>query len=321
MKEEICEGVYRIQIPIPYDLRSINCYIVEGDKGYTIIDTGDYTDEAKDVWRAAIGNMPVERVVITHAHADHFGLAPWFQSRYGATIVMSRLGKERLLYRKSFFKDGVFDNKMFDFMQGYGMIAEPKNGEIFNKIEAYEFLPDELFEAGEAVRIGRDFYDTILTPGHASDQFCFYLERNGCLFLGDHLLEDINPIVMPEENMLNPLALYLPTFQVLSKLNIVHALPGHGSIIPDFDARVKRLLEHYEKRFAQILSIISEQYATALDIMKKVYTNTRVEYMDSALIQTVTNLNYLESQNMVEKSKEGDVYYFYKKPVTTNRKL
>lgn len=315
MKQRICDGVYRVEVPIPYDLRSINCYLVEGDAGYTIIDTGDYTDDAKAVWREVIADTPIERVVITHAHADHFGLAPWFQREYGATIVMSRLGKEQLMYRKSLFVGDVFEDRMFDFMEVYGMVIDSANGEVFNRKEAHDFLPDEVFEHGEKVRIGNDFCNTILTPGHASDQFCFYLERQGCLFLGDHLLEDINPIVMPERNMLNPLELYLLSFKGLLALTIHHALPGHGSLIQNFDERVARLLKHYEKKWAQILVTITEKGITAVDITEKLYANTPVEYMNSALIQTVTNLNYLESQNMVEKKRQGNLYYFYKEPV------
>lgn len=315
MKQKICDGVYRVEVPIPYDLRSINCYLVEGDAGYTIIDTGDYTDDAKAVWLEVIGDTPIERVVITHAHADHFGLAPWLQREYGATIVMSRLSEEQLLYRKSLFVGDVFENRMFDFMAAYGMVIDSKNSEVFNKREAYDFMPDEVFELGEKVRIGNDLCDAILTPGHASDQFCFYLERNACLFLGDHLLEDINPIVMPELNMLNPLITYLQSFKGLQGLTIRHALPGHGSLIKNFDERVERLLKHYEKKWAQILAVISEEGITAVNITAKLYANTPIEYMDSALIQTVTNLTYLESQNIVEKRRQGDIYYFYKKPV------
>lgn len=309
MKEQICEGVYRVEIPIPYDFKRVNCYLIEGEKGFTVIDTGDYNDEAIHAWEEVIGEGSVERVLITHAHADHFGLAPWFQKQYGATIVMSTATNEQFLLRKSFFIGDHFESTMFSFLADYGF-GDESDGEVFNVIEAYDFLPDELFEAGDFVRVGDDFAQSIATPGHAIDHVCFYVKEKGCLFIGDHLLGEMSTIVMPHEGMENPLALYIPSFTQLMDLRVNYTLPGHGIMIDNLQARIQQILTRYEKRWQQIIEEMARGEKNAVELTAALYAKANVHYMNSALLQTITNLNYLASEGKVEKFKKDGIWTF-----------
>ena len=93
-----------VTLPIPYDLRSVNCYVIEEPSGITIIDTGDDNAESKEIWRRVIGQRRVNRVLITHLHIDHFGLAKWLQDEYEATIWMSQRSYEELTSRRERFE-------------------------------------------------------------------------------------------------------------------------------------------------------------------------------------------------------------------------
>lgn len=309
MKEQICEGVYKVKIPIPYDFKSVNCYLIEGERGFTVIDTGDYNNAAIHAWEEAIAEGTVERVIITHAHADHFGLAPWFQKKYGATIVMSTETNEQFLLRKSFFIGEQFESTMFEFLLDYGFENE-SGGEVFNRIEAYDFLPDELFIAGDLVRIGDNFAQSIATPGHAIDHVCFYVKEKGCLFIGDHLLGEKSTIVMPHEGMENPLALYIPSFTRLIDLEINYTLPGHGINIHNLQERIQQIVKRYENRWQQILEEMETGEKNAVELTAMLYAKANVEYMNSALLQTITNLNYLASEGKVEKFKKDGIWTF-----------
>lgn len=95
MLKKIAECVYQIKLSIPYDLGEVNSQIVEGKKGYTIVDTGNYTEEAIGVWKQLLSkNQKIEKVVFTHLHLDHMGLVGWFRENYHSPIWMFRSSYE-----------------------------------------------------------------------------------------------------------------------------------------------------------------------------------------------------------------------------------
>ena len=93
--KEIASGVYWVRMPLPISLQWINLWLIEDDDGWTIVDTGMGTEATREHWRSifgsVVGDKPVTRVVVTHMHPDHIGLAGWITRKYGARLAMSRL--------------------------------------------------------------------------------------------------------------------------------------------------------------------------------------------------------------------------------------
>ncbi len=312
MKEKICDRVYRVVHPLPYDLKMVNCYLIEEDDGYTMIDTSDYLEKSFEIWQQVL-DKPLKKIVLTHAHPDHFGLTPWLVERYGAQVIMSKKGYEEYLYRKSMFNDnGVFHDRMYLFLNDYIFWADTGISKDYNNSKSFNFEPDLLFEPGDVLELGGLPFKAIWTPGHSPDHFCFYNEELKLLFLGDHILEEINPIVLPSLKLRNPLNSYLASFDDLLTLEIDYALPGHLSLIHNFTERVGRLRKRYEARWSQILTAMDAVPLLTEEITSKLYPHAVDEQFTAAAMQTITNLVYLESQGIVKKQKTDTYYRFYK---------
>lgn len=305
-----------VTLPIPYDLRSINCYVIEEPSGITIIDTGDDSEEAKDIWRKVIGDRHINRVLITHLHIDHFGLAKWFQEEYEATIWMSQRSFEELKRRQSCFDKGIYEDDNLSFLVDYGMKPNKAQAAVFNRYEPFQVHVDVIFSEHQLIE-GESFtLQPIWTPGHTGDHYCFYEKEAGVLFLGDHLLEIINPILMPSTRLQNPLSLYLETFERLGQLEIYDALPGHGTQIKNFNARVAQLMAHYTDKCQQILNAIPEEGATANEITDRVYAHKPPELRGAAFFQVITLVHFLMERNDLKRQRQGQNYYFYRTETT-----
>ena len=167
MLKKVADNVYQLKIPIPYDLGSVNGYLIEGSNGYTIVDTGDYTEEAIALWEKVLPkNKPIEKVVLTHAHTDHIGLAGWFQKKYKADVWISRAGFTEIQNILSKFEGIVYSSPLSSLFYSNGGPSHPEQNDTFYNYAAYEFEPNYLFEADEndAIHIledeGMTKYDT-----------------------------------------------------------------------------------------------------------------------------------------------------------------
>lgn len=305
-----------VTLPIPYDLRSVNCYVIEEPSGITIIDTGDDNAESKEIWRRVIGQRRVNRVLITHLHIDHFGLAKWLQDEYETTIWMSQRSYEEFTSRRERFENGITEDGSLSFLADYGMVQDKAASAVFNRFEPFQVHVDVIFSEHQMIESETFNLQPIWTPGHSPDHYCFYEKEAGVLFLGDHLLEIINPIVMPSTHMQNPLALYLATFESLGQLKIHDALPAHGTQIEDFNERVSRLMVHYTDKCQQILKAIPEEGATAHEITNQVYAHKPAELRGAAFIQVITFVHYLMERNYLVRKRKGQSYNFYRSSLT-----
>ncbi|MGG0655733.1 MBL fold metallo-hydrolase [Rummeliibacillus pycnus] len=305
----------KVILPIPYDLRSVNSYLIEEPSGLTIIDTGDFSDEAISLWKEIIGNRKVWRVIITHLHIDHFGLASWFKDFYGAEIWMSERSHEQLKKRKHLLEKGIFYDDNLSFLSDYGFKHNTKLPTNLSPNVSFQFSPDYLFT--EQFFIEGDSYvlRPIWTPGHSFDHYCLYEENTGVLFLGDHLLENINPIVLPATDFQNPLASYLTSFDQILQLVVSEALPGHGDNIKNLVERVELLRNHYHNKCKQIIDSIPKSGATPKMITAKVYAHKPPELKNASFIQVITYLHYLVDKGYLKRQSTDNGYVFFKTDV------
>jgi len=315
MLKKVADNVYQLKIPIPYDLGSVNGYLIEGSNGYTIVDTGDYTEEAIALWEKVLPkNKPIEKVVLTHAHTDHIGLAGWFQKKYKANVWISKAGFTEIQNILSKFEGTVYSSPLSSLFYSNGGPSHTEQNDTFYNYAAYEFEPSHLFEAGELITIGDKSYESIWTPGHSPDHFSFYEPDNQILFVGDHILQSLNPIVMATSMKENPLELY---FQALDKLHLLptkYVLPGHGDMVKNLTARIEDMKAHYRKRWNQIIDAIQAGERTAFQISEKIYgIDQPVARKMSGFLQTITNLIYLSSIKEIMMKEQGGMIFYYPK--------
>lgn len=301
---KVTEGIYLLVVQYRGGMGATNCYLVKGENGYTIIDTGVYSQQAIETWQKVLDSgIDVEKVVLTHVHQDHIGLAKWFQNK-GVPIIVSKIG----LGEMEKHRHPDFEKRMTRLLKSHGVTDVPKRLDWSN---IYQFEPDTLFELGEKVKIGNEWYETIWTPGHSYDHFCFYNREKKLMFAGDHVLREISPVIgLWEGEEFNALQYYLDSIDRILQYSTDFALTGHGEPINNFKDRVLEIKDGHEKRLEQIYKIVKDEAKTALEVTLEVYGVVKQKYLASPFMASLTRLIYLEERGIVRRYEQNGVYTF-----------
>ncbi|QGS68407.1 MBL fold metallo-hydrolase [Oceanobacillus sp. 143] len=170
----ITENIDKLVIQFPGGMGELNSYLFKGENGYTVVDTGVYSDQAIEIWNQVLtSGIKVEKVVLTHTHQDHIGIAKWFQEQIHVPVIVSKMGYEEMKLNRR----PKFVEEFKDLLLAHGAPGIPEN--MRNQSFIYDFEPDGFFENHEQIMLGNDTYETVWTPGHAPDHYCFYNRKKG----------------------------------------------------------------------------------------------------------------------------------------------
>ncbi|WP_087973426.1 MBL fold metallo-hydrolase [Oceanobacillus rekensis] len=306
---QITDNIFKLVILIPGGMREVNSYLIKGDAGYTVIDTGLYSKEALETWKTVLDSgIVVEKVVLTHTHQDHIGLAKWFQETVNVPIFVAKLGYEEMLKGRKTDARGI---KLKELLIKHGGPKFPNHMKDDSFI--YDFEPDGFFEENDVLKLGNDRYETIWTPGHAPDHYCFYQREKRVMMVGDHILKNISPVIgLWTGEELNPLKEY---YQSLAKIKDYPAeivLTGHGENDLNLDNRVQEIKERHDYRLKQLLEHVNDQEKTANDLCEEIYDRSTAYSFISPFMATLTRLIYLESIGEIHRREENGKVFFKK---------
>lgn len=308
MLEKVAEDIYKLSVHFPFGMRQVNSYLFKGDNGFTVVDTGSYAEESIAIWEQVMNaGVKVEKLVFTHTHPDHIGLTGWFQKKYGIPVHISSLCYKEV-QRVRNLKSGEW---MSGFFKQHGG-PEISQDLLMSESKSYEFEPDIIFENNQQVKLGNDSYDILWTPGHAPDHICFYHPERQILVAGDHVLDEISPIIAVwYADILNPLQDYFDSLDVVSEQKVKLTLPGHGELITDLPARAEAIKSGHMRRMEQIFESIKNEAKPAGQIYKDVYGKLSVYKFFAPLMTTISRLIYLESIGKVKSDMRDGIYYYY----------
>ena len=299
----VAEGIYQVQIPLPFALRIVNCYLLEGDGGWTVVDTGLHRPEAEAIWHAAfdalhIAPQQITQIVLTHMHPDHYGMAGWFQSLTGAPVRMSAREAESAvvtwihadprydLINEQLHKGGVPQDVIDMVRDG----IESTRQMTFPHPQQVEHI-----DYGAHVRMGGRDFKAIHAPGHSDGLIMFYDEAEQLMLSGDHVLMKITPnIGLWVDTEPQPLGRFMGSLRALQHLDVKLALPGHKALITDWGGRIEELLQHHDERLSQTLDAVKGG-AAAFDVARTLFNFERLSAheMRFALVETLAHLEYL----------------------------
>ena len=253
--EPIHDGILRVTLPLPSRPGHVHTYLLEGEDGWTLVDTGLGLPGAKERWAEELAGLELRRVVITHMHPDHVGAAADVRELTGAEVLEGELD-----YRQCLLVWGSADwpNRIAEWFLTNGVPAAVANellevGFLYGAFIRYAEEPTPL-QPGALV----DGWEAVPMPGHADGQLCLF--KDGVLIAADHLLTPISPAVgLYPESRPDPLGDYLDSLERTIALDARLALGGHGAMIEDPSARARELIEHHRVRLARTAASLSDE--------------------------------------------------------------
>ncbi|MBP1993289.1 MBL fold metallo-hydrolase [Paenibacillus eucommiae] len=304
--------ITQVKVPLPFPLRWVNSYLVQGSAGYTLIDPGLHTAEAEELWHSALKECGVafehiEQIVLTHHHPDHYGMAGWFQERTGAPVLLSETGllQTQLLWGG----EQPMTALLLDLFARHGMDAAGLATMAKHMDGFVAFVSPQpqvtLLREGP-VRLGDRAYAAIETPGHAAGHLCFYDAEAETIFCGDHVLPQISPNVsfLPQVEA-NPLGAYLSSLQDISRLPVKLAYPGHREPWTAFGARAAELIQHHEERLGIMENQLKAKPLTAYEVCLATFgERLSTHQMRFALSETIAHLVLLEVEGRIRQTDQ-----------------
>ncbi len=303
---EIADDLFVVSMPMGPPMNQVNVYFIKDHAGWIIVDSGLNTPTCKEIFQAifdlCLDGLPVKKLIVTHFHPDHMGLAGWICKKWQCQLYMTRMeylmGRALSLDTTAGYIDG-----MEKYYTRAGVPTHIRQ-EIIAKgntvaASVYPIPANYLtLRANSHVVIGGDKWRVLFGRGHSPAQACLYSRKRNILLSADHVVARITPniSVWPLETNANPLEDYLADLKEWRAIlpNNVRVLPGHGPEFADIHARIDRLREHHEKRLTQVLKIVQQEDGLLLhQIMERLFKpNMGARNTVFALAETHAHVNY-----------------------------
>ncbi|MCJ8499489.1 MBL fold metallo-hydrolase [Desulfatitalea alkaliphila] len=255
-------GVHRLKLPLAGSpLKYVNAYLLAAPQGYLLIDTGWNTPDCRSSLLQQLDGLGIRperigRVVITHAHIDHYGLAAGVLTAPDSRLLMHALEADVAHLR--YGDTAHYLQRTQALLRAAGaeraMIADGgRQADRFAHL-VDRAAPDILLQGGETLQHGDFSLEVIWTPGHSPGHICLYEPTRKLFFSGDHLLPGITPTIgrYPRSGD-NPLGDYIASVRRLRSLNVALMLPGHGPPMTGFRSRIDQVLSQHERRTGELL--------------------------------------------------------------------
>jgi glyoxylase-like metal-dependent hydrolase (beta-lactamase superfamily II) len=324
MIERVADNIFRLNIPIPFPLRTVNIYALVGKDGWAMFDTAIGTEEARTavlngLASAGLAIEQLQAIVLSHAHPDHVGLSGELQEQSGAAVYMHPIDEAMLQTFWSGKRVRTFEQAN-QFFRPHGMPAEPTHPaqvppEVMQKAirvpshEAFTLIEDQ-----QEIELVGERYRVFWVPGHSDGQIMLFRERDGVLLAADHILPRITPNVglYSGYGRLNPLGDYLDSLRKVKHLPASIVLPGHGDPFPGLATRVQELIEHHAEREQQIQHLLAGQPQHAYYLTRHLF-GERLKSQDSwrmAMAETLAHLEHLRINGQItQQHNDGVIFY------------
>lgn len=314
---EVAPGIYGVRFALPFALDHVNVWLVPGRAGWTAIDAGLGDDRTRERWRdlrrGLLADRPLERVIATHYHPDHMGLAGWLVAETGAELWTTRT--EWLfarLYAQDTSADWVATGRVFDRRAGLDAALIEERAARGNLYRHRVVPPPASFRRvrdGDRLALDGSDWQVIVGRGHAPEMICLFDPTRNVLIAGDQVLPKISPnvSVWPSEPEADPLADFLRSLAHFRELpDDCLVLPSHGRPFRGLRARIDQLTAHHDERLALALDSCALP-VTVAEIMPKLFSRALDGHqLQFALGESLAHLNYLVGNAKLVRQLDPD---------------
>jgi len=302
----VAPGVLWARIPLPFRLNHINIFLIEDHDGWAVLDTGIGNDPTRRIWEELVGgplrNRRLTRLIVTHFHPDHIGLAGWLCERFDLPLLTSQISYLGCLNVS--LSPGALDAKPYrDFYLEHGLDAET-TAQVVTRGHEYlkmvEGLPPTFMRLvhGDTLKIGSRTFAVLSGDGHAPEQIMLYCASDKLFFAADQVLAKITPNVSvwavdPEGD---PLGLYIRSLGELRRdlPDDVLVLPGHQLPFYGLHPRAAQLVAHHEERCRMIAEACRVEPRSAAELVPVLFTRPLDPHqMSFAFSEVQAHVNYM----------------------------
>lgn len=324
---DVAPGVKWLRMPLPGSaLDHVNVWAIEDGPGWTLIDTGKQCDQASEAWadalENALGGRPITRVLITHMHPDHVGMAHWLTQRFRCEMWMTRL--EYLTCRAMIADTRInvsADRVRFYSAAGWTASMIDANVQRFNTLGTHlGYLPDSFRRMydGQEITIGESLWRVVVGAGHSPESASLYCPQLRVLISGDQVLPRIssNIAVHPIEPDADPLTDWLASLLKLRQEipADVLVLPGHAECFRGLHRRLEHLTVSHEHALSR-LELALTRPRRVVDVFGALFKRP-VSQSDGVRLmlatwESVAFLNHLTQLGLVSRQSDAHGVHWY----------
>ncbi len=314
----VADGLLWFRLPLPYRLDHVNIYLLADGDGWAAVDTGLGDEPCREGWQAILdgplASQRLTRLIVTHFHPDHVGLAGWLAERFGLPTYMPRseylytMSLQHMpadhgsaLYRQFYLRHGLADSVIDEVLSGGHEYLRRTTG-----------LPSSYhrLEHGEELRIGARSFRVLTGGGHALEQAMLYCASERLFLSADQVIAKISPNigVYAMEPDANALGDYLRSLRALQQAipADVLVLPGHGLPFTGLHARADALMQHHEGRCALIRDACRNQPQSAASLIPVVFPRELDAHQTGfAFVEVLAHVNYMLRRGELRASTTG----------------
>lgn len=280
-----------IRMALPFALDHINLWLLrdedeDGRAGWTVVDCCITRDESKAQWEQVFATqlegLPILRVVVTHMHPDHIGLAHWLCKRWDAPLWISATDFNAA-HTASLSTSGFGGERAASFFAAHGLLDSDAITKVRGRATYYPSMVPEIppsfrrLQDDDVLRIGGRAWRCVSGYGHAPEHMSLYCEALKVLISGDMVLPRIstNVSVYHIEPESDPLRLFLQSIDKFTRLPAdTLTLPSHGKPFLGLHERVRQLHEHHRERLAEVEQACTRAPQSAADILPVLFKRT-----------------------------------------------
>ena len=333
---EVAPGIKWIRMSLPFALDHINLWLLRDRQedmyghpveGWTVVDCCVNRAEARTQWEqifaSQLEGLPILRIIVTHMHPDHIGLAGWLCEHWNAPLWISatdyHVASVAMKDRDGFGGEsgadfyslhGQTDSDFLQHVRGRGSYYSSLVGPLPN---IYHHIMD-----GSEVTVGNHHWQCIAGYGHAPEHMALYCAELNVLISGDMVLPRIsaNVSVHSSEPEANPLQLFMTSLQRYFELpDDTYVLPSHGKPFTGLHTRVQQLLDHHQERLDDIMLAAQHKALSAADILPILFKRQLdTHQMTFAMGEALAHLHYLWFSQQLQRRMDKHGVLRFQRP-------
>jgi len=319
---EIAPGVRWLVMPLPMSLNHINLWLLDDGDGWAIVDTGISSETSRDVWRHVlaekIDGRRITRLIVTHAHPDHIGLAGWLAETLGIELWVTAEEWD-IGYRMSHDDGTLIRESGIELFRAGGMAGDSEEWAGSRKATRLPVSPVpehyHRLEDGMELPIGSYRWRVIVGRGHAPEHACLWQPELGIFIAGDQVLPKITPNVSlwPNRADHDPLGSFLASTQTIERAvpDTCLALPSHNLPFRRLHTRLRQLRDHHAERLDEVVAACDAP-RTAIEIVPILFQRQLDKrQMGFAIGEALAHLQHAVTLGRLRRDDRADGAWLY----------